>query len=286
MLKTIIFRFENVILNDEYLQFKIYEKLWHYLRQDPAWSDFETVLKLREYYVSEQRTTSVYPTIATRYLSARSRIRFEQDIRLFLEKQSRFYLRILPGILPIVRNLKYYYKIVLIAQPGSLYKEADRKYHFNRLFQFTFLLEKTADLSIFHNYLHDIIQKTRSSEKETLLISGHIYPDLMVAAQSGIITLQISFDPKTGGFQPQSYLEWQYYHSLTRLHKQKKGNLPGRIKMDAYATSSSEVSNAISNLERMGVHTPTDEPSTGPGNVTFWDLAREVFNTPGPPEEK
>jgi hypothetical protein len=129
------------------------------------------------------------------------------------------------------------------------------------------------------------MQKTRSSEKETLLVSGHIYPDLMAAGQSGIITLQISFDPKTRGFLPQNYLEWQYYHSLTRLHKQKKENLPGRIKIDAYAINPSEVSNAVSDFERKGIHTPSGESSTPPKNVSFWDLAREAFNTPGPPEE-
>jgi FMN phosphatase YigB (HAD superfamily) len=285
MLKTIIFRCENVILNDDYLQFKIYEKLWHYLRQDPAWSDFETVLKLREYYVSEQRSTVTHPVIASRHLSTINQLRFAQDIQLFLKKHSRFYLRLLPGMSPIVRNLKFYYKIVLIAQPGSLYQEGDHKYHFERLFHFTFLQEKTTDLQLFQNFLRNIILKTRSSENEILLVSDQLYPDLRVAEKSGIITLQIFFDPKTRGFQPQNYLEWQYYHSLTRLHKQKARNLTGKKKIDMWANNPSEVSNIISNLERSGVHSPAAESSKSAGEVTFWDLAREVFNTPGPSEE-
>jgi len=282
MLKTIIFRCENVILNDEYLQFKIYEKLWHYLRQDPAWSDFESVLKLREYYVSEQRSTSAHSMIATRHLSATYRIRFEQDIQLFLKKQGRFYLRPLPGMLPIVRNLKFYYKIVLIAEPGSIYHDADQKYRFNQLFHFTFLQEKTTDLQLFQNNLQSITRKTRSSEKETLLVSDQLQPDLRAAEKSGINTLQISFDPRTRGFQPQNYLEWKYFHSLNRLHKQKRASFPGRNKMNLQANSPSEVSGIISNLERGGAAVS----SKSSGNISFWDLAREVFNPPVPPDEK
>ena len=282
MLKTIIFRCENVILNDEYLRLKSYEKLWHYLRQDPAWSDFDAVLKLREYYVSEQRTTSAHSVIATLHLSATNRLRFEQDIQLFLKKQSRFYLRPLPGMLPIVRNLKFYYQIVLIAQPGSLYQEAERKYRFNQLFHFTFLQEKAADVQLFQNFLQNIVRKTRSSEKETLLVSDQLQPDLIAAEKSGINTLQISFDPRTRGFQPQNYLEWKYFYSLDRIHKQKRTNLPGRNKMNLQANTPSEVSGIISNLERGGA----GEPSKPSGNVSFWDLAKEVFNTPSPLEEK
>lgn len=280
MLKTVIFRCEDVILNEEYLQFKIYEKLWYYLRQDPAWTNFETVLKMRESYVSEQRNIPAYPAIASRHLSEMNRIRFEQDVRQFLRKQSSFYLRTLPAMLAIIRNLKFYYKIVLIAREGTLYQKADRKYRFDRLFHFVLLEEKTSDIGSFGQYLQKIVQHMRSSEKETLLVSGYIYPDLVAAGQSGILTLQISFDPKTSGFQPQNYLEWQYYHSLRRIHEQKIENQSGRIKFNASATRPSEVSRMIGDIERAGTQQPASGQSAAAKNETIWDLTREIFNTP------
>jgi FMN phosphatase YigB (HAD superfamily) len=282
MLKTIIFRCEEVILNDEYLQFKIYQKLWYYLRQDPAWVNFETVLKLREYYVSEQRSIPVYPAIASSHLSERNRIRFEQDVQLFLRKQSSFYLRTLPAMLAIIRNLKYYYKIALIARKGTLYQKADQKYRFDRLFHFVFLQEKTSDIHSFRQYLQEIMQHLRSSEKETLLVSSYMYPDLAAAGQLGILNLHTSFDPKTRGFQPQNYLEWQYYHSLKRIHQK----IPSKVKVFAVANHPSEVSNIINDLERKGAHSPATDHPAPPEKLAFWDLVEDIFNIPIPPEEK
>jgi hypothetical protein len=282
MLKTIIFRCEEVILNDEYLKFKIYEKLWYYLRQDPTWADFEKVLKLREYYIIEQRSIPAYPAIASTQLSERNRIRFEQDIQLFLQKQSSFYLRTLPAMLAIIRNLKFYYKITLIARKGTLYQKADQKYRFDRLFHTVSLQEKTSDIRSFRQYLQEIMQQLQSSEKDTLLVSGYMYPDLAAAGQLGIFSLHTSFDPKTRGFRPQNYLEWQYYHSLTRIHQK----IPSKVKVFAEANQPSEVSSIINELEQKGAHSPATDHVVPPEEITFWDLVENIFNVSKPSEEK
>lgn len=285
MLKTIIFRAEELIFNEDYLQFKLYEKLWHYLRSSPEWDDFETVLKFREYYLAEKRTIPPHEIIAAQYLPERDRKRFEQDVALFLKKQSSFYLRSIPAMLAIIRNLKYYYKIALVANQGPLFEKVKRKYRFDRLFHYITQLERTADINQFGQLLHFLIKQIRASAAETLLVSSYLYPDIFTSEQQGISALYTSFDARTRGFQPQNYYEWKYYHSLQRSLENRKKDLTRQARIEALATKPAEVSKFISQLERADSSTVHEAESIPTENVTLWDMAREIFAFPYPPEK-
>ncbi len=278
MLKTIIFRAEEVIFSEDYLQLKIYEKLWQYLRLQSEWSDFETVLKFREYYLMEKKTTAPYEGIASHYLTESNRRRFEQDVQLFLKKQSHFYLRSIPAMLAIIRNVKYYYKIALIATHGPLFEKANQKYRFDRLFHFIALVEKSADIHLFHQHLQDLLKETRATTDETLLVSSYLFPDLSAGEQQGISTLYAHFSPRTRGFQPQNTNEWKYYHSLQRLYESRKKELSRQGGIEAVATDTAEISTFISQLERAESSTIHEPKSTLPENFTLWDMAREIFS--------
>lgn len=285
MLKAIIFRAEELIFNEDYLQFKLYEKLWHYLRSGPEWNDFETVLKFREYYLAEKKTIPPYEIIAAHYLSERDRKRFEQDVALFLKKQSSFYLRSIPAMLALIRNLKYYYKIALVANEGSLFEKVKRKYRFDRLFHYMTQLERSADINRFHQHLNFLIKQIRASTAETLLVSSYLYPDIFASEQQGIPALYTSFDARTRGFQPQNYYERKYYHSLQRSLESRKKDLTRQARIEALATKPSEISKFISQLERTDSSTGHEPVSIPPENVTLWDMAQEIFTFPNPPEK-
>ena len=107
MIKTVIFRLESVILSSEILKFKLYVILWYYLKRDAFWKDFDQLMELREQFIEEYKIINPLNTIAKRYLSDRDYERFKQEIKLYIQKYSSYYIKIIPGrysLNPIIQS--------------------------------------------------------------------------------------------------------------------------------------------------------------------------------------
>jgi FMN phosphatase YigB (HAD superfamily) len=279
MIKTIIYRTEGVILNEELVRFRIYEKLWYYLRQNPRWQKFESVLKLRESYISRTGTSSAYQLMAMRYLSDRVQQRFQQELQLFLNRLGNFYIRTVPGMLAINTSLNYYYRTVLIANRGPFFEKARRKLGLNFNFNYIYTRNPSGDENSFRSLLQEILQKTRSTPEETIMITDRMIPDITAAKQLRLHTILTRFDLKTAGFMPQSNMERQYAASVIKI-PENAGELTSRARPDAIARDPLQVVSIIQSLEEGRKTKPQEAPENDLRNITLWDIARQVLGIP------
>lgn len=279
MIKTIIYRAEGVILNEELVRFRIYEKLWYYLRQNPPWQKFEDVLKLREGYISRTGAANAYQLIAMRYLSERNQQRFRQELNLFLNRLGNFYVRTVPGMLAINTSLNYYYQTILIANRGPFFEKARRKLGLNYNFNFIYTRNPSGDENSFRSLLQEILQKTRSTPEETVLIADRMIPDILAAEQLGVFTILTRFDMKTAGFMPQSNLERQYAASVSKI-PENASELASRARPDATARNPLQLVSIIQSLEEGRKPMPQEQPEQELRNITLWDIARQVLGIP------
>lgn len=278
MIKTVIYRAEGVILNEELVRFRIYEKLWYYLRHNPRWNKFEDVLKLRESYISRTGTSNAYQLIAMRYLPERDQQRFQQELQLFLKKLGNFYVRPVPGMLPINTSLNYYYRTVLIGNKGPFFEKARRKLGLNYNFNFIYTRNPAGDENSFRALLQEILQKTRSTPEETALITNKMIPDVLAARQLGIRTILTRFDLTTAGFMPQSNPERQYAASISKI-PENVAELTSRVRPDAIARDPLQLVSIIQGMEEGRKTLPQEQPQDL-RNITLWDIARQVLGIP------
>ncbi len=278
MLKTIIFRLEGVILNEEYLNYKYYEKLWYYLRRDLRWQKFDTVLKLRERLISGGSQKNPFEVIADRYLDKRNRDRYFQEIKIFTNKYLPFYLRVVPGMLKTVQNLKYYYKTILFASGEKLLQRVLQKFWLQRYFNLVLLEEfKGAKLSI-SEFFQDILSKAKSEGNEAILISDQLSTDIAAANHIGIYTIQALFDPKTKGIMPQNILERKYFESLKNVPELPQEPFHPKQIPQAVAHKPEHLLKLIQNLESGNLPSEEEQKISPATKIDFGELIKQILN--------
>jgi len=273
MLKTIIFRLEGVILNEEYLKYKYYEKLWYYLRRDLKWQKFDTVLKLRERLLSGGRVKNPFEVIADRYLDKRDRERYFQEIKIFTNKYLSFYLRIVPGMLKTVQNLKYYYTTILFASREKFLQRVLQKFWLQRYFNLV-LLEEFKGAEFFQN----ILSKAKSEGNEAVLISDRLSTDIASANHIGIYTIQALFDPETKGIMPQNILERKYFESLRNVPELPQEPFQPKQIPQTVAHNPGHLLKRIQNLESGNLPSEEEQKVSPAVKIDFWELVKQILN--------
>ena len=278
MLKTIIFRLEGVILNDEYLNYKYYEKLWYYLRRDLKWQKFDTVLKLRERLLSGGRVKNPFEIIADRHLDKRDRERYFQEIEIFTNKYLPFYLRIVPGMLKTVQNLKYYYTTILFASREKFLQRVLHKFWLQRYFNMVLPEEfKGAKFSI-SEFFQNILSKAKSEGNEAVLISDRLSTDIAAANHIGMYTIQARFDPKTKGIMAQNILERKYFESLRNVPELPQDPLQPKQIPQAVAHKPEHLLKRIQNLEAGNLPSEEEQKVSPAMKIDFWELVKQILN--------
>ncbi len=280
MIKTIIYRLEGVIINQELIRFKAYEKLWVYMRYHPEWQNFENILRLREMYLRKRGSTRPYDDIASRHLDERQLNRFREEWKLFYRKMSDFYVRAVPGMIGLNKKLNYYYKTALIANKSPVFEKAKKKFglefNFNHIMAQNYSLDESTTVTV----LQEILRRTKSNPEETILISERLFPDISAARRLGIHTIYTKFDTRTKGFTPQSYREREYVASLDRVPERLPALRQAGREPEAVAQKPLDLEKIIARMEEGKELREKHQPQEETGNVSLWDIAREILNIP------
>jgi len=277
MIKTILYRLEGVILNEELLRFKFYEILWYYLRREKEWSDFGQLMKIRDFLASNNQGGSLFLTIAEHYLSPREYEKYKQQIDYFGRKHSSLYSRLVPGIRTVIQTTNYYYQNAIFAGDERRLLFALRQYRLSNLFYYA-TSESDNQKVAGRQFFQKILAKTRSEPSETVLISNRLESDIVAAKALGMPTIQARFETGTRGFFPQNQQEKLYFQSLEKIGDwpkiaAKRGQLPMAI-----AGSPDEIVRIIQEMEAgEPVTEPSGELSAAP---TFSDLMRQLLAPP------
>lgn len=293
MIKTVFFDLDNVIYNEDLLYFKYFEILWMFLRkQDWNWT-FERLVEEREYLVEKYGDAYPHLTIAQHYLQGNALRDYRNQIQYFSRKHRNKYIKIIPGMQYIIRNLNYAYRLGIIANQSR--EDFDFLTHFKMTLQFsTVAISSQVGYSkpnpeIFLWALH----KAKTKPEEAVMVGDRWDEDILPAQNLGMNTVQVRFDHKTKGISPQNHREKLYFSSLENLVPPSKRSIFQRQIPSPTARKPQEILTRIEEFK---------EPSTVPTQVEFegegfeeekreerreekswWDVFKEVMEELGEP---
>jgi phosphoglycolate phosphatase-like HAD superfamily hydrolase len=285
MYKTIIFRLEGIVLNEEILRFKIYELLWYYLRRYPEFEEFKQLLALKNRYSSKKMMTSPYIRIMQNHLTERDQERFRHETHIIEKKLGNRYVRKVPGMRSIIQNLRYYYHIVFLARDSAVTRNAVWKFQWEDYTRFLPSGDSTLNPASFKESLMQIMKETRANPNETIVVSEYQFPDIQSARQVGSTTITTDYSLRIKGFTPQSFREREYVSSIEGEDVtnpfQIFRNPPEPANM---IKSPQELVKKLESLEENQPSKPQYEQENTPDSL--WDLAKKILNPPlEPPED-
>jgi FMN phosphatase YigB (HAD superfamily) len=284
MYKTIIFRLEGVVLNEEILKFKVYELLWYYLRRYPEYGEFKQLLVLRNRYSSKKMMTPPYIRIMQNHLTERDQERFQHEIGILEKKLGNRYIRKVPGMRSIIQNLRYYYHIVLLARDSSVTRNAVWKFQWEDHTRFLPFGDSTLSPASFKESLMQIMKDTRAKPNETIIISEYQYPDIQIARQAGMTSIITDYSLRVKGFTPQNFREREYVSSIEGEESPNPFQIfrtppvPGNM-----VKSPQELVKKLESLEENQPSISQYEQENSPDSL--WDLAKKILNPPMEPPE-
>ena len=277
MYKTIIFRLEGVILNEEILKFKIYETLWYHIRRNPEYKSFKQLLELRNRYATKGSTILPYIPIIRNHLTEIEQANILKEIELLERKMSNRYLRKVPGITAIIQSLRYYYKIFLLARDSVVTRNAVKRFGWDKNVYYLKTGDGNVNPSHFQDTLNHLINISRATPAETIFIGEIDFPDIQVAQQSGLSPIKTDFSFSTKGFTPQNIMERQYVEAIDKESSTGPLNfLSKAFESDVTVKNPEQLIKRIENMEESRPTTPQFQKKEK--TISIWDIAKKLLN--------
>ncbi len=271
MIKTIFFDVGSVLLNEDWLHFKIYEILWSLLRKhDSRWT-FEAIMEEREKRIRRDGDPRPDYSIAREYLPKIDLKTYTYYVHYFSVRRRYAYLREIPGIRYVVHNLAPYYQLGIIAnQPAFITDYLRRKgllYYFKIIAISEAVNMRKPDREIFEWAL----KQARTQPEAAIMIGDRIDHDVLPSKQLGMHTILAAFTRKAKGILPQSYRERLYFEALERTPNWPQKPASRQEIPDAVVHKPEELIPAIQALD-----TPDSGKETTPG-PTFWETIKTIL---------
>jgi len=277
MYKTIIFRLEGVVLNEEILKFKIYEILWYHLRRNPEYRSFKQLLELRKRYAAKGTTIHPYIPIIRNHLTENEQTNILEEIALLERKMSNRYLRKVPGITAIIQSLRYYYKIYFLARDSVVTRSAVKKFGWDKNVYYLKTGDGYVNPSHFLDTINNLINISQSTPEETIFIGEIDFPDIQVAQQSGISPIKTNFSFTTKGFTPQNITERHYVEAIDKESTAGSLNFLSRaFDPDITVENPVQLIKRIENMEES--RPPAPQYQKKDSTVSIWDIAKKLIN--------
>ncbi len=275
MIKTIFFDVGSVILNEDYLHFKLFEALWSLLRKyDAAWT-FEKVMKERERRITRWKDPRPDYTIAKQHLSANDFRTFQYYTRYIAGTKRHVFLREIPGIRYVIHNLSYYYQLGIIAnQPLQILHYLKNRGLLN-YFRIVGISDALGYRKPQKEFFQWAIQQARSAPGECVMIGDRIDHDVLPARSMGMRTILARYSLKARGILAQNQRERLYFASLERVPNwQQEPRHPAEMP-DAVVETPAEIISVLQQMERA---VPEDVSGEQPVK-SFWQALRDFVET-------
>ena len=283
MIKTIFFDLDNVIFSEDLLYFKYHEILWMFLRKfDLKWT-FERIIEIRKNLVEKYDDPNPHITIARNYLSEKGFRDYKSQIQYFNRKNRNKYIKIIPGISYVIRNLNHHYNLSVIANQSNKDYNFITNYKIALPFQTVAISSKLNLSKPQPEIFLWALEKTKTNPDEAVMIGDRWDLDIRPAKSLGMNTIQTIFNYKTKGIFPQSSREKLYFNSLKKYEIKPLKRLFQPEMITPTAKTPEEIQTRISELEGQS-HTQSnsdldlnekiEEISVEKG---LWDIFKEIM---------
>lgn len=213
MIKTVFFDLDNVIINEDLLYFKYFEMLWMFLRrQDWNWT-FERIIEEREELTQRYSDPNPHVTIARHHLPEKEAKDYLFQIRYFSQKNRNKYIKVIPGISFVIRNLNHAYNLGIIANQSVEDYDFVTKFKLTVPFRTVALSSKLKLAKPNPEIFLWALENSKTKPEEAVMIGDSWSLDILPAQRLGMHTIATQFDYKTKGIFPQSSREKLYFGS-------------------------------------------------------------------------
>jgi len=274
LIKSIYFDVGNIIINEDILRFKFYEILWFNLRKyDQKWT-FDYLMEMRENLVEKIGDPTPYLTIAREFLNSNDLYSFNYQIKYFTEKHKERYLRQIPGIGFVIRNLHRHFKLGIIATHSLFLMDLFKKYRLTLFFDVIITEDNRKEKESPRQYFLRALEKMKTEPGRALMIGDRIDKNILPAKEVGMRTILARFTTKAKGIFPQNSREKRFYKSLEthppwRQRPRNRRELPTAI-----AESPEEILKIVEGME-FAPSTPESVEEVEP-EISIWDIIKEM----------
>ncbi|GAB4168036.1 MAG: hypothetical protein Kow00108_00900 [Calditrichia bacterium] len=217
MKKWIFWDIGDVIFNEDYLRFAMYEKLFRFLRRVEPDISFEQLMEMRRKKILHHHSESPILDIAGEYLDARVYKKFHEELMYFYKHYHGKFIKLIPRITTIIHVLSKKYNLGVIANQPAFIKNymnnSILKNKFSAIFLSGDVGMKKPDRKLFLYAL----EKTKAEPEFSFYIGNRIDHDILPALHVGMKPVLLYLSPEERGFIPSTHFERQFFASITEL---------------------------------------------------------------------
>jgi HAD superfamily hydrolase (TIGR01549 family) len=273
MIKWIFFDLGDVIFNEDYLRYVMYEQLFRYLRREIPHLEFSQLMDLRKRYITRKKSESPILAIAYDHLPEREFRRFDEELRYFYRKYHGKYIKIVPGMRNLLLKLKYKYSLGIIANQPKFIMKYLKSQKLEGLFKAIYISDivgiKKPDIRIFNMAL----KENRIRKQEAVFIGNRMEHDILPSMQAGMIPVMAFFPPEERGSVPSTFYERMFFEAIRELSEWPQNlRLAGRYAR--VVTSVAELEQI--DWEKIEKPGPVKEEESLQ-DITLGDLLKKIF---------
>ena len=271
MIKTIFFDVGSVLLNEDWIHFKLYEMLWTLLRkQDSRWT-FEALMAEREKRIQRQGDPRPDASIAREFLPSNDLKTYNYYVRYFSLRRRHLYLREMPGMRYVVHNLSPFYQLGIIANQPPMITDYLRRRGMLNYFRIVAISERLGMRKPEPAIFEWALQQAKTPPEAAVMIGDRVDHDVAPAKQLGMRTILARFDRKARGVLPQSYRERIYFDSLERVPNWRQQPRSRAEMPDAIVRTPEAILQAITDFE----HSATRQVEES--DQSLWSIIKEML---------
>jgi len=271
VIKTIFFDVGSVLLNEDWIHFKLYEMLWTLLRkQDSQWT-FEALMAEREKRVQQHGDPRPDASIAREFLPSNDLKTYNYYVRYFSLRRRHQYLREMPGMRYVVHNLSPYYQLGIIANQPPIVTDFLRRRGLLNYFKVIAISETLGMRKPEPAIFEWALQQAKTHPEAAIMIGDRVDHDVAPAKALGMRTILAIFNQKARGVLPQSYRERIYFDSLERVPNWPQRPSSRAEVPDAIVRTPEDILQAITDIEHPEAQQREETP------VSFWTIIKDLI---------
>lgn len=217
MIRWIFWDLGDVIFNEDYLRYAMYERLYRFLRKQNPKFEFTDVIEIRKKVILQEHSESPILTIAREYLPSMEFNKFNEELMFFYKKYHGKYIKIIPKITTLLNTLSKRYKLGIIAnQPAFIMhylKSQKLTGYFKAIYLSGMIGIKKPDVRIFEKALRE----NKINASEMIYIGNRLEHDILPASRLGIRSILAYFSPQVRGFVPSTFYERVFSDAIAEI---------------------------------------------------------------------
>ncbi|MDZ7261964.1 MAG: HAD family hydrolase [candidate division KSB1 bacterium] len=215
MINFIFFDIGNVILNDDPAMALVYQMTYQSIRAHNIEITFEDLLREREKLILNEHDGNHHQVLGIKYLGKKYARERKRQHRILFANWSR-YAPLIPGIVPVIRELSSRYRLGLLANQPPQALDVLEEHHLLQYFEVRGISSLVGLMKPDPQFFQWALKEANCQPQETIMVGDRLDNDIAPAKALGMKTLWLSLTWRQKSYQPAEDYEKLYFQSLER----------------------------------------------------------------------